>query len=61
MGGEDIYNHTREVSTYKATVEYLASLAPAGNQTLKAGVEAYLLSIGVSQQDIDDFRSLMLK
>lgn len=61
VGGEKIYNHTREVSTYRATVEYLASLSPAGDNSLKAGVEQYLLSIGVSQQYINDFRSIMLE
>ena len=60
-GGTYFYNHTREVSTYRATVEYLAGLAPASDNTLKAGVERYLLGIDVSQQDIDAFRSLMLE
>ena len=59
VDGEYIYNHTREVSTYKATVQYLASLSTDG--TLKSGVEQYLLSIGVSQNNINDFRSLMLE
>ena len=29
--------------------------------TFADGVEAFLLSIGVSQTDIDDFRNLMLE
>ena len=59
VDGDYIYNHTREVSTYKATVQYLASLSTDG--TLKSGVEQYLLSIGVSQNNINNFRSLMLE
>ena len=57
--GEYYYNHTREVSTYRKTVEYLASLSTDG--TFKSGVEQYLLSIEVPQQYIDDFRNLMLE
>ena len=56
--GTYFYNHTRDVSTYVATVEYLAAF---DNTSFKAGVEKYLLSIGVSQDDIDSFRNLMLK
>lgn len=59
--GNYFYNHTREVETYRSTVEYLASLAPAADRSFKAGVEQYLLNIGVSQADINDFRSLMLE
>ena len=59
VNGVDIYNHTREVSTYRATVEYLRDLSPDG--TLKSGVEQYLIRLGVALEDIDDFRSLMLE
>lgn len=56
--GSYFYNHTRDVSTYVATVEYLAAF---DNSSFKAGVEAYLISIGVSQDDINTFRILMLE
>ncbi len=49
---------TRLVS-YKTTTTHLWNLARGG--TFAQGVEAYLLSIGVSQTDINDFRTLMLE
>lgn len=58
IDGVMVYNHTRDVETYVATVKYLAAF---DNSSFKAGVEKYLLSIGVSQDDIDSFRNLMLK
>lgn len=58
IDGQMVYNHTRDVSTYRATVEYLSSF---DTSSFKSGVEKYLLSIGVSQKDIDDLRSMMLK
>ena len=59
--GNYFYNHTRDVETYRSTVEYLASLAPDTDRSFKAGVEQYLFKVGVSQTNIDDFRSMMLE
>ena len=59
VNGVDIYNHTREVSTYRATVEYLRDLSSDG--TLKSGAEQYLRFLEVALEDINDFRSLMLE
>ena len=50
---------TRRVD-YKSAATYIWGYAGEGG-SFADGVEAYLLSIGVSQQDIDDFRSLMLE
>ena len=58
LQSDGLYHHIRTVETYRATVEYLASL---DTSSFKAGCEHYLLSIGVSRKDIDDFRSMMLK
>ena len=57
--GERYYNHTRDVGSYKRMMEFLRDYENAGN--LKTGCEKYLLSIGITQQDIDFFRSVMLK
>lgn len=58
IDGEMVYNHTRDVSTYRETVEYLAAY---DKSSFKTGVEKYLISIGVSQKDIDDLRTIMLE
>lgn len=50
---------TRKVD-YKGAASYIWSLAGEGG-SFADGMQNYLLSIGVSQQDIDDFRSLMLE
>ena len=56
--GSRYYDHTRDVSTYRATVEFLSGF---DSSSFKAGVEKYLLNIGVKQGDIDYLRSVMLK
>lgn len=64
MSGPDdarYYDHTRHVSSYKNCVQYLRDQDPSSSKTLKKGAETYLRNIGVSQQDIDDFRTIMLK
>ena len=58
VNGQIIYNHTRDVTTYRETVEYLSAF---DKSSFKAGVEKYLLSIDVSQKDIDDLRAIMLE
>ena len=58
IDGQMVYNHTRDVSTYRATVEYLSSFDPT---SFKTGVEKYLLSIGVSKEDIDELRRRMVE
>ena len=54
-----IFANDRTKWACEPTVSYLRSLAPDGG-SLKEGAEKYLLSIGISQEDIDCFRSLML-
>ncbi len=64
MSGPDdarYYDHTRHVSSYKNCVQYLRDQDTGSSKTLKKGAETYLRNIGVSQQDIDDFRTIMLK
>ena len=50
---------TRKVD-YKGAANVIWSYVPEGG-SFKDGMEAYLLKIGVSQKDIDDFRALMLE
>lgn len=45
---------------YKGAANYIWSLAGEGG-SFADGVQNYLLSLGVLQKDIDEFRSLMLK
>ena len=54
-----IYEHLRTASSYGNCVKYLRDFGNAGN--LKKGAENYLLSIGITQEEINDFRTLMLK
>jgi hypothetical protein len=55
----DHYLHTRtQEGSFVAACKYLWS--EGGAATFAKCVEKYLLSIGVKQQDINDFRSLML-
>ncbi len=57
---EPIFKNTRMEWVYNDVVPYLWIRAGAGG-TLAEGAEKYLLNIaGVSQQDIDDFRTMML-
>ena len=54
------YKNTRMAWVYSDVVPYFWELA--GEGTFAQGVEKYLLEVaGVSQKDIDDFRSLMLE
>ena len=56
----DHYLHTRtQEGSFVAACEYL--WGHKANATFAQCVEAYLLSIGVTQQDIDDFRTMMLE
>ena len=54
-----IFKNTRKQWVYNDVVPYIWNLA--GEGTFAQGVEKYLLEVaGVSQQDIDDFRNIML-
>ena len=56
-----VFNNTREQWVYSDVVPYFWSLAGSGG-TFAQGVEKYLTTMaGVSQADIDDFKSLMLE
>ena len=56
---EPIFKNTRTEWVYSDVVPYFWSMATDG--TFASGVENYLLTVaGVSQKDIDDFRSMML-
>lgn len=57
--GESI-KMTRRVD-YKGAANYIWDNYVGSGETFAQGVEKYLLHIGVSQQDINDFRSLMLQ
>ena len=55
-----VFKNTRKEWVYSDVVPYFWELA--GEGTFAQGVEKYLLEVaGVSQKDIDDFRSLMLE
>ena len=55
-----VFRNTRMAWVYSDVVPYFWELAGSG--TFASGVEKYLREVaGVSQQDIDDFRSLMLE
>ena len=58
-----IFKNTRSAWVYSDVVPYFWSLADqTEGKTFADGVEKYLLEVaGVSQKDIDDFRSLMLE
>lgn len=51
------YGHVRTASSFRGACEYIWSFK---GDTFKESVEKYLLAIGVSQQDIDDIRTIML-
>lgn len=59
--GQRFYDHTRNVGSYERMVKYLRDQDKSTTKTLKGGSEQYLLNIGVSRTDIDDFRSIMLR
>lgn len=52
------FEHDRTSSCFTGTCEYIKSF---GGATFAESVENYLLSIGVTQRDINDIRSNMLK
>lgn len=54
-----VFQNTRTKWVYQPTAKFFWD--KAGSGTFADGVEKYLLEIGVSQKDIDDFRSLMLE
>ena len=54
------FQNNRTKWIYNDAAPYFWSFAEAG-ETFATAVEKYLLSIGVSQKDIDDFRSMMLE
>ena len=55
------YHHMRTASgSYLAALEYIKKFGTTGND-FKTCAEKYLLSIGIQQKDIDDFRSIMLR
>ena len=58
-----VFKNTRKAWVYSDVVPYFWSLADqTEGKTFADGVEKYLLEVaGVSQQDIDDFRALMLE
>ena len=61
MSGDEpnqYYDHTRNVSTFRGACEYVWSF---GGNTFAENVEKYLLSIGVSQTDINEIKTQMVK
>lgn len=58
-----IFKNTRKEWVYSEVVPYFWKMADeTAGKTFAEGVEKYLLEVaGVSQQDIDDFRSIMLE
>ena len=57
-GANQFYDHTRNVSTFRGACEYVWSF---GGNTFAENVEKYLLSIGVSQTDINEIKTQMVK
>ena len=53
------YKNTRMAWVYSDVTPYFWGLA--GEGTFASGVEKYLLSIGITQAQIDEFRELMLE
>lgn len=49
------------LADYDGAANYIWDNFTSGSDSFAKGMEKYLLSIGVSQKDIDDFRSLMLE
>ncbi|MBR4826297.1 MAG: tyrosine-protein phosphatase [Bacteroidales bacterium] len=54
-----LFQNNRTKWVYSDVAPYFWSFAGASG-TFASGVEKYLLSIGISQNDIDDFRNIML-
>ena len=59
-GEHTLFSRTAEYA-YKGAASYIWDNFTKGSESFATGVEKFFLSIGVSQQDIDDFRSLMLE
>ena len=55
---EGSYQHVRTASSFRGACEYIKNF---NGSTFASSVERYLLSIGVSQKDINDIRSKMLE
>ena len=55
--------HTKmtRLADYDGAALYIWNNYVSGSETFARGIEKYLLSTGVAQADIDDFRSLMLE
>ena len=49
------------LADYDGAANYIWDNFVSGSETFARGMEKYLLSLGVSQSDINDFRSLMLE
>ena len=49
------------LADYDGAANYIWNTFVSGSETFAKGMEDYLVSIGVSQTDIDDFRNLMLE
>ena len=49
------------LADYDGAANYIWEKWTTGSETFARGMEKYLISVGVSQSDIDDFRSLMLE
>jgi hypothetical protein len=54
------FQNTRTKWAYKPAAEYIWDNFVGEGESFATGVEKYLLSLGIAQQDIDDFRSMML-
>jgi hypothetical protein len=54
-----LYQNVRTTWAYQPTAEHIWEYVKEGER-FSAGAERYLLEIGISQSDIDAFRSLML-
>ncbi|MBR4809864.1 MAG: tyrosine-protein phosphatase [Bacteroidales bacterium] len=57
--GNPVYKHTRNNYSYPSVRKTI--FAETGSGTYQERIVAYLLNIGVPQQDIDDLREIMLK
>ena len=55
-----LFQNVRTTWAYKPAAEYIWNNYVQTGERFSAGVERYLLEIGISQSDIDTFRSLML-
>jgi len=55
-----IFQNTRTKWAYKPAAEYIWDNFVGEGESFATGVEKYLLSIGIAQKDVDDFRSMML-